>query len=85
MQPPLQPAKTEYAAGVAVSVTVVPRGNDAEHAALQSMPAGELITVPWPKPEKLMGSVAAGTGTGSCTLSMTADTTVSAVFRNAKR
>jgi hypothetical protein len=42
--------KAEPAAGVAVSVTVVPGANVAEHATPQLMPAGLLVTVPEPDP-----------------------------------
>src|SRR5437879_12916257 len=48
--PPLQPLKIEPAAGVAVSVTAVPLVKLAEQVAPQSMPAGELVTVPLPVP-----------------------------------
>ena len=48
--PPLQPAKTEPAAGVAVRVTVVPEENDFEQVDPQLMPDGELVTVPEPVP-----------------------------------
>src|SRR5438445_771771 len=48
--PPVQPAKVEPAAGAAVSVTVVPLAKLAAQVALQSMPAGELVTVPLPVP-----------------------------------
>jgi hypothetical protein len=47
---PLQPAKTEPGAAVAVSVTTVPSVYCAAHVAPQSMPAGELVTVPVPAP-----------------------------------
>jgi hypothetical protein len=46
--PPDQPLNTEPAAAVAVSVTLVPGVNVAEHVAPQLMPAGELATVPLP-------------------------------------
>src|SRR5438445_266287 len=48
--PPLQPLKIEPAAGAAVSVTVLPLAKLAVHVAPQSMPAGELVTVPLPVP-----------------------------------
>jgi len=48
--PPFQPLKVEPAAGVAVSVTAVPLVKLAEQVAPQSMPAGELVTVPLPVP-----------------------------------
>src|SRR5205823_3595817 len=51
--PPLQPLKVEPAAGVAVSVTVVPLAKLAVHVAPQVIPAGELVTVPLPVPAVL--------------------------------
>jgi hypothetical protein len=48
-QAPLQLAKTEPAAAVAVRVTV-PGGTDCEQVAPQLMPAGLLVTVPEPVP-----------------------------------
>src|SRR5438132_1394 len=48
--PPLQPPKVAPAAGAAVSVTVVPLAKLAAQVAPQSMPAGELVTVPLPVP-----------------------------------
>lgn len=48
--PPLQPANTEPAAGVAVRVTVVPEENDFEQVDPQLMPDGALVTVPEPVP-----------------------------------
>src|SRR5438094_475470 len=48
--PPVQPPKVEPAAGAAVSVTAVPLVKLAEQVAPQSMPAGELVTVPLPVP-----------------------------------
>ena len=54
LQPePLQPVKVELTSGVAVSVTVVPCPKVAEHVEPQSMPAGELVTVPDPVPALL--------------------------------
>jgi len=50
---PLQPPKVEPAAGAAVSVTAVPLVKLAEQVAPQSMPAGELVTVPLPVPAGL--------------------------------
>ncbi|HET9252662.1 MAG TPA: hypothetical protein VFP58_11155 [Candidatus Eisenbacteria bacterium] len=49
--PPLQPAKTEPEAGVAVKVTTVPDGKDLEQVEPQSIPAGLLVTVPVPVPD----------------------------------
>src|SRR5206468_4311239 len=48
--PPLQPVNTEPTAGVAVNVTGVSEGYEAEQVAPQSMPAGVLVTVPVPVP-----------------------------------
>src|SRR5512132_1479921 len=57
VQSPPQPVNVEPASGVAVSVTAVPDGNDAEHVAPQSIPAGELVTVPEPDPAFVTVSV----------------------------
>lgn len=51
-QAPVQPEKTLLAAGVAVSVTLVPTGNGATQVAPQEMPAGEDVTDPVPAPER---------------------------------
>src|SRR5205823_14797810 len=51
--PPVQPVKVEPAAGVAVSVTVVPLAKLAVQVAPQLIPAGELVTVPLPVPALL--------------------------------
>lgn len=60
--PPDQPENTEPAAGVAVSVTLVPAVNVAEQVTPQLMPAGALLTVPLPVRVTLSvtGAVAAG-------------------------
>ena len=51
LQPvPVQPAKTEPAAGVAVNVTMVPLLKVAEQLVAQLIPAGELAMVPLPVP-----------------------------------
>ena len=50
VQAPLQPVKTESAAGVAVRVTEVPLMKLAEQTEPQSMPEGEEVTVPLPVP-----------------------------------
>jgi hypothetical protein len=50
-QPPLQPANTLPAAGVAVSVTTAPAPKVAEHTLPQLMPAGP-DTVPVPVPAR---------------------------------
>src|SRR6185436_8235767 len=54
---PLQPANDEPAAGVAVSVLVVPGVTDCEQVAPQLMPAGLLVTVPEPAPLLVTESV----------------------------
>ena len=48
--PPLQPEKTDPAAGVAPSATDVRGVKAALHVAPQSIPAGALVTVPVPEP-----------------------------------
>ena len=48
LQPPVQPANDHPVDGAAVRATLVPVGNSREHAAPQSIPAGELVTVPLP-------------------------------------
>jgi hypothetical protein len=50
--PPLQPVNVAVEDGMAVKVTSVPLLNDAVQVAPQSMPAGELVTVPGPKPDR---------------------------------
>ena len=47
---PLQLAKVEPLLGVAVRVTVVATGKVAPHVLPQSIPTGELVTVPLPLP-----------------------------------
>jgi hypothetical protein len=75
LQPvPLQPAKVEPEAGVAVSVTVVPLLNAAEQVLPQLIPAGLLVTVPFPVPllvvvfTKLILSVNCSVGGGGVVL-----------------
>jgi hypothetical protein len=62
--PPLQPVNVAVAEGTAVKVTSVPLLNDAEHVAPQLMPAGELVTVPGPKPDRSAVSTKVGVGGG---------------------
>jgi hypothetical protein len=51
LQPvPLHPPNVEPTAGVALNVTRVPLPNDAEQVPPQLMPAGLLVTVPFPAP-----------------------------------
>ena len=52
-QPPLQPVKREPAAGVAVSVIIVPLVYEAAHVVPHEMPAGALVTLPVPAPDLL--------------------------------
>jgi hypothetical protein len=61
VQAPVQPLKVEPAAAVAVSVTVLFWLKLAAQAAPQSIPAGELVTVPVPVPALVTVSI---TGTG---------------------
>jgi hypothetical protein len=62
--PPLQPVNVAVADGTAVRVTSVPLLNDAEHVAPQLMPAGELTTLPGPKPERSAVSTKVEVGVG---------------------
>ena len=55
--PPLQPLKTEPAAGAAVKVMAVPLAYVAAQVAPQEIPAGLLVTVPVPAPLGLTVSV----------------------------
>jgi hypothetical protein len=57
--PPDHPEKVEPASAAAVSVTWVPEGKPALQACPQSIPAGELVTVPAPLP----ASTTVSTGT----------------------
>ena len=52
LQAPLHPANAEFAAGVAVRVTLLPGSKVALHVWPQSMPAGLLVTVPVPVPAR---------------------------------
>jgi hypothetical protein len=60
--PPLQPAKAEPAAGLAVRDTLLPVGKAAAQLAPQAIPAGALVTVPAPAPVLLTVRV---TGSGA--------------------
>ena len=57
VQPPLQPVKTEPAAGPAVKVTWLPLVNEAAQVAPQETPAGALAMVPLPVPDLATTSV----------------------------
>ena len=46
--PPFQPAKVEGEVGLAVSITGVLSAKSKAQVEPQSMPAGELVMVPWP-------------------------------------
>lgn len=48
--PPLQPENVEPESAAAVNVTVSPALKEAEQVEPQSMPEGELVTVPDPVP-----------------------------------
>ncbi|HDH05352.1 MAG TPA: hypothetical protein ENH01_06535 [Nitrospirae bacterium] len=48
--PPVQPAKYEPASGIADSVTTAPSVYVSVQSVPQSIPAGELVTVPEPLP-----------------------------------
>jgi hypothetical protein len=50
-QAPVQPPKVDPLDGVSVRVTVPAPGKEAEHVAPQLIPAGLLVTVPWPVPD----------------------------------
>jgi hypothetical protein len=56
-QAPDQPVNVEPLSAVAVTVTLVPRGNEAEQAPPHVIPAGLLVTVPAPLPPVLTVSV----------------------------
>ena|SRR5579871_3716705 len=52
-QAPDQPAKVELAAGPSLKVTIVPLAKFALHVPGQLMPAGVLVMVPVPVPERV--------------------------------
>ena len=56
-QSPDQPAKRDFRPGVAVRVTAVPCVNVPTQVEPQLMPAGELVTVPVPRPAFVTVSV----------------------------
>jgi hypothetical protein len=58
--PPFQPAKDEFAAAVAVSVTSVPGSKLALQVCPQVMPGGLLATLPVPVPVPLRATVSTG-------------------------
>jgi len=57
---PLHPAKLEPLAGIAVSVTDVPPGNEAEHVGSHVIPVELDVTVPLPEPALMIVSVGLG-------------------------
>jgi hypothetical protein len=57
---PDQPLNVAPALGVAVSTTLVPELNDALHVAPQLIPAGLLVTVPFPLPDSFTVSCTGG-------------------------
>ena len=57
--PPVQPTKDEFAPAVAVSITCVPAAKLALQTVPQLMPAGLLVTVPAPFPERLTANTGA--------------------------
>jgi hypothetical protein len=61
---PLQPAKDEALAGVAVSTTDVPMSQSAEQTAPHAIPSGVLETVPDPGPVSVTERVAVFRGLG---------------------
>ena len=65
VQAPLQPLNSESSAAVGISVTIVPCGYSASHAAPHSIPPGELVTVPKPLPVSATVSLNLGTGANS--------------------
>jgi hypothetical protein len=56
LQAPLQPEKLESAVALAVNVTLVPCAKSAEQALPQLIPAGLLVTVPDPDPDRVTDS-----------------------------
>jgi len=60
VQSPLQPANTEPALGVAVSVTTVPVGSLCVQLAVQFVPGGAIVTVPLPVPVMLTFKLTSG-------------------------
>src|SRR5207245_9219302 len=75
LPPPLQPVKTEPAAGLAVSVTVVPLAKLTVQVAPQSIPGGLLVTVPVPMPVVATPSAKGG---GKVAVTVAADETLTA-------
>jgi hypothetical protein len=60
VQAPLHLSNEEPADGAAVNTTLAPTGNAALHAVPQEIPAGALVTVPSPSPERVTDSEFAG-------------------------
>jgi hypothetical protein len=64
---PLQPEKVLLVPGVSLSVTWLFCGKFAEHVVGQLIPAGVLVTVPVPVPDKVTDMVTAAVGGGPAT------------------
>ena len=62
LQAPPHPAKMEFAAGVALSVTCVPDWKDALQTCPQLIPAGLLVIVPLPVPARVTFNTGAVAG-----------------------
>ena len=71
LQSPVQPAKVDPGAAVAVKVTELPVGKLALHVPPQSIPLGALVTVPDPDPLFCTVSVDMGGGTIAVKIAVT--------------
>jgi hypothetical protein len=82
--PPLQPAKVELVAGVAVSLTCVPRLKGALQVDPQLIPGGILVTVPFPARLTInTGALAAAKFAVTFWLALSVNTHVELVLRHA--